>query len=53
MRKDKFSIYQFFLGKLVLVDQGNAHVYQYNDYIYQKKKKKIQKFHILDQKITC
>ena len=35
MRKDKFLIYHDFLGQLVLVDQGDAHVYQYNAYIYQ------------------
>ena len=35
MRKDKFSINRIFLGQLVLVDQGDAHIYQYNDYIYQ------------------
>ena len=25
----------WFLGHLVLADQGNAHVYQFNAYIYQ------------------
>ena len=28
MRKDKFSIDRIFLGQLVLLDQGDARVYQ-------------------------
>ena len=52
MRKDRFSIYHVSLGQLVLVDQDDAHIYQYNDYIYQKTKQKLQKNHLLDKKNT-
>ena len=52
MRKKQIFNLSWFLGQLILVDQGDAHVYQYNAYIYQKTKQKLQKFHLFDKKNT-
>ena len=35
MRKKQVFNLSWFLGQLVLVDQGDTHVHQYNAYTYQ------------------